>query len=113
LREAKERSQALRSAFEGLPDYSPGTSKSEQSAALAREHGRSMAESLSRLGLKDAKQSADSAKQQLSVAKSAAAEGGGSPEALERAEQELRKQQAWVEDLLRKANERESARAKE
>jgi hypothetical protein len=112
-REAKERAEALRSAFEGLPDYAPGQAKAEQSAALAREHGRAMAESLSRLALKEAKQSADSAKQQLSVAKSSATEGGSSPDALQRAEQELRKQQAWVEELLHKASERESARAKE
>ena len=39
------------SAFEDLPDYAPGQSKSEQAAALAREHGRAMAESLSRLSL--------------------------------------------------------------
>ena len=72
-----------------------------------------MAESLSRLSLKEAKQSGESAKQQLNVAKAAATEGGGSAEALERAGQELRTQQGWVDGLLRKASERESARAKD
>ncbi|HYP90173.1 MAG TPA: DUF4175 domain-containing protein, partial [Polyangiaceae bacterium] len=110
-REAKERAEALRSAFEGLPDYAPGQSKSEQAAALSREHGRAMAESLARLSLKEAKQSAESAKQQLSIAKSASS--GVSPDALQQAEQELKKQQAWVDDLLQKAGERQSARAKE
>lgn len=112
LREAKERAAALSSAFEGLPDYAPGQSKSEQSAALSREHGRAMAESLSRLSLKEAKQNADSARQQLGNAK-AQPEGAVRPDAVERAEQELKKQQAWVEELLRKAGERQSARAKE
>lgn len=112
-REAKERADALRRAFEGLPDYAPGQSKSEQAAALAREHGRAMAESLSRLSLKDAKQSADSAKQQMSSAKQRSQGSTVSPEALDQAEQELSRQSAWVEDLLRKAHERESERAKE
>jgi len=112
MREAKERAAALSSAFEGLPDYAPGQSKSEQAAALAREHGRAMAESLSRLSLKEAKQSADSAKQQLGGAQEAPSESVR-PDAVRRAEQELKKQQAWVEELLQKAGERQSERAKE
>jgi hypothetical protein len=112
-KEAKERADALRQAFENLPDYAPGESKSEQAAALAREHGRAMAESLSRLALKDAKQSAESAKQQLKTAKPRSDGSSVSPEDLERAEQELDKQRAWVDDLLKKAQERESERAKE
>jgi hypothetical protein len=111
-REAKERAEALRRAFEALPDYAPGQSKSGQAAALAREHGRAMAESLARLSLKDAKQSADSAKQQMSTAKQRG-DDGVSSEALERAEQELAKQSAWIDDLLHKAFERESERSKE
>jgi hypothetical protein len=112
-REAKERAEALRSAFDQLPDYAPGQSKSEQAAALSREHARAMAESLSRLSLKEAKASADSAKQQLGTAKGRADGSSISPEAMQRAEQELDKQRAWVEDLLQKAHERESKRAKE
>ena len=112
-REAKERAEALRRAFEQLPDYAPGQSKSEQAAALAREHGRAMAESLARLSLKDAKQSADSAKQQLKSAQQGSDGSSFSPEALQRAEQELAKQSAWIDDLLKKAHERESERAKE
>lgn len=113
MKEAKERADALRRAFEDLPDYGPGQTKSEQSAALAREHGRAMAESLSRLSLKDAKQSADSAKQQLGAASSRSDGGSISPGAVERAVRELEKQGAWVEDLLKKARERESARSQE
>ncbi|RYZ05519.1 MAG: DUF4175 family protein [Myxococcales bacterium] len=112
-REAKERADALRRALEDLPDYAPGQSASEQAAALAREHGRAMAESLSRLSLKDAKQSADSAKQQLGTANSRSDGGDVSKRAIERAERELSKQGAWVEELLKKSRERESARAKE
>jgi hypothetical protein len=113
MREAKERAEALRRALEDLPDYAPGQSATEQAAALAREHGRAMAESLSRLSLKDAKQSADSAKQQLGNANSRR-DGGDVPQSgIERAERELSKQGAWVEELLKKARERESARAKE
>lgn len=110
-REAKERAEALRRAFEDLPDYAPGQSGSEQAAALAREHGRAMAESLSRLSLRDAKQSGDSARQQLSGAKQAAEPSNGA--SLSRAEEELKKQQAWVEELLQKAREKADARAKE
>jgi hypothetical protein len=112
-REAKARAESLRGAFDNLPDYAPGQSKSEQAAALSREHARAMAESLSRLSLKEAKSSADSAKQQLSTAKSRADGSSISPEALERAEQELEKQRAWVDDLLKKAREREQERAKD
>ncbi len=112
-REAKQRADALRQAFESLPDYAPGQAKSDQAAALAREHGRAMAESVSRLGLKEAKQSAESARQQLSVAKQRADGSSVSPEALERAEKELSKQSAWIDELLRKAQERESARSRE
>jgi hypothetical protein len=111
-REAKERAESLRRAFEELPDYAAGQSKSEQAAALAREHGRATAESLSRLALKDAKQSADSARQHLGSAKQTA-DSGVSPEALQRAEQELAKHSAWIDDLLKKAQERESERAKQ
>jgi hypothetical protein len=112
-KEAKERADALRQAFENLPDYAAGESKSEQAAALAREHGRAMAESLSRLALKDARQSAESAKQQLKSAKPRADGGSISPEDLQRAEQELDKQRAWLDELLRKAQERELEHAKD
>jgi len=112
-KEAQERADALRKAFENLPDYAPGESKSEQAASLAREHGRAMAESLSRLALKDAKQSAESAKQQLKTAKPKGDGSSVSPEDLQRAEQELDKQRAWVDDLLKKAQERQSERAKD
>jgi hypothetical protein len=112
-RQAKERAEALRRAFEDLPDYAPGESKSEQAAALAREHARAMAESLSRLSLKDAKQSGDSAQQQLSGAKNASGGSSVDPAALERAQKALEEQRAWVDDLLKKARERESERAKE
>lgn len=111
-REAKERAEALRRALDGLPDYAPGQTPAEQAAALAREHGRAMAESLSRLALKDAKQSADSARQQLSGA-SKAGDGNVSSAAVARAEQELVKQQAFVEELLKKAQDAADARAKD
>lgn len=113
LREAKERAEALRRAFQELPDYTAGQSKREQAAALAREHGRAMAEGLSRLSLKDAKRSADDAQQQLNIAKSRTDGGGPPQQALERAEQELSRQRAWLEDLLEKALEREGERAKQ
>ncbi len=111
-REARERADALRGAFEQLPDYAPSQSPGEQAAALSREHGRAMAESMARLSLKDAKQSAESAKQQLGAAKRAG-NRDVAPEALQRAEQELDKQLSWVDELLKKARERESERAKE
>jgi hypothetical protein len=111
-REAKERAEALRRAFEGLPDYAPGQSPGEQAAALSREHGRAMAESMARLSLKDAKQSAESARQQLKNAQQAAGRGV-SAEDLQRAEQELQKQQAWVEEQLKKARDAAGQRAKE
>jgi Domain of unknown function (DUF4175) len=111
-REAKQRADALRKAFEALPDYAPGQTLAEQAAALAREHARAMAESLSRLSLKDAQQSAESAQQKLSGARSSAGQGVSS-EDLESAERVLKEQRAWVEDLLQKARERAEARAKE
>lgn len=112
-REAKERAEALQRALEGLPDYAPGRTPAEQAAALAREHGRAMAESLSRLSLSDARQSARSAQQQLSGARQAPGGQHVSPEALQRAEQEVAKQQAWLEELLKKAQEGADARARE
>jgi hypothetical protein len=71
-----------------------------------------MAESMARLSLKDAKQSAESARQQLKNAQQSAGRGV-SAEDLQRAEQELQKQQAWVEELLKKAREAAGERAKE
>lgn len=111
--EAKERAEALRRALDGLPDYAPGQSPGEQAAALAREHGRAMAESLSRLALKDAKQSAQNAKQQVDGARKAPSDSSVSPESLSRAEQELQKQLAWVEEQLEKAQKAADERAKE
>lgn len=72
-----------------------------------------MAESLSRLSLRDAKQSAESAKQQLGAAKGKADGTGVAQGNLDQAERELSQQQAWVEELLQKAHERASAKSKE
>ena len=72
-----------------------------------------MAESLSRLGLKDAKQSAASAKSQLGGARQAVGAKGVSEEALTRAEQELGRQLAWLDELLKKGQESADSRAKE
>lgn len=114
VQEANQRAAALRRAFESLPDYAPGASKGEAAASLAREHGRAMAESLSRLSLRDAAKSAESAKQQLKEAKRAGDfSSSATREDLERAEQELDQQRAWLDGLLEKANERESAAAKQ
>ena len=112
-REAKERADALRRALDGLPDYQPGQSPGEQAAAMAREHGRAMAESLSRMSLKDARQSATNAQQQLGAARKAPAQGSVAPESLSRAEQELQKQLAWVDELLDKAQKMADERAKQ
>lgn len=112
-KEAKERAEALRKAFDGLPDYSPGATPSEQAGAMAREHGRAMAESLSRLGLKDAARSAESAAQELARAKQAGQQSGDvNPEGVARAEQELNKQRAWLEEVLNKARERSAEKGK-
>ncbi|HKY37297.1 MAG TPA: DUF4175 domain-containing protein [Polyangiaceae bacterium] len=109
-REAKERAEALRRALSGLPDYAAGQTPAEQAAALGREHGRAMAESLSRLSLKDAERSAKSAQQRLSGARQTAGDSSVSPEDMARAEQEIAKQLAWVEEMLEQARQRTEAR---
>jgi hypothetical protein len=112
-REAKERAEALRRALSSLPDYAAGQTPAEQAAALGREHGRAMAESLSRLSLKDAQRSAKSAQQRLGGARQGAGDSSVSPEDVARAEQEVAKQLAWVEEMLNKARKRTEARDRE
>ncbi len=120
--QAKARAEALRQAFERLPDYAPGQTPAEQAAALAREHGRAMAESVARLGLsasgfaqrvKEAKQSAASAKGQLGGARQAPGSAGVSSEALNQAEAELDRQLAWLDELAQKAQGSTDARSKD
>jgi hypothetical protein len=111
--EARRRAEALTEAFEGLPQYQPGQSPAAQAGALAREHGRAMAESMSRLGLKEAQESAQKARNQLSLAERAQAGQQVSPQALEKARSALAEQQQWIDELLKQAEARAQELAKE
>jgi hypothetical protein len=99
--EAKQRADALRRALADLPQFSHTPGSARSSAALGREHGSAMAESLERLSLGDAVQSGKDAQSALDEAlrKSAGAPDDERAE-LERAKRELKDQLAWAEQRL-------------
>lgn len=99
--EAKQRADALRRALADLPQFSHTPGSARAAAALGREHGGAMAESLERLSLGDAVQSGKDAMNALREAeKKAGASDLLDQEALESAKRELAGQVAWAERHL-------------
>ncbi|MBE7482422.1 MAG: DUF4175 domain-containing protein [Polyangiaceae bacterium] len=99
--EAKQRADALRRALADLPQFSHTPGSARSAAALGREHGTAMAESLERLSLGDAVQSGKDA---LNALKDAEKKAGASDlldrSELEASKSELARQLAWAEQRL-------------
>lgn len=98
--DAKQRADALRKAMNGLPMAGANPGSARAAAALAREHGEAMAQSMSKLSLADAVESGKSALQAL---KDAVRKQDGSVEnraALEQAESAVKRELEWAKKAL-------------
>lgn len=111
-KEAKERADDLRQAMNGLPMAGANPGSARAAAALGREHGEAMAQSLSKLSLSDAVESGKSALQAL---KDAARKQDGSMEnraALEAAEAAVKRELEWAKKALERLKESAEDKAK-
>jgi hypothetical protein len=104
---------ALRRALADLPQFSHTPGSARASAALGREHGTAMAESLERLSLGDAVQSGRDAMSALSEAKRrAGASDLVDPQELEDAKRELAVQLGWAEKQLTELKKNAQAKSR-
>ena len=105
--EAGERAARLRARTAGLPQFADDPNSARAAAALGREHAQSMAQSLSRLALKDAVESGRHARSELSDAlkrsKNPNAFEALDDAALNDAQAELERDLAWAEESLARA----------
>ncbi len=105
--EAGERAAELRQKTAPLPQFGDDPNSARAAAALGREHAQSMAQSLSRLSLKDAVESGRHARSELADAakrsKSSNAFEGIDDAALAEARAELDRALAWAEQSLARA----------
>ncbi|MBX3183288.1 MAG: DUF4175 domain-containing protein [Polyangiaceae bacterium] len=110
--EAKRRAEAVRRGVSGLPlAGNPGSARA--TAALAREHAESMAQSLSKLSLADA---VESGKRAQGAIKEALRKQDSSQEDradLQRAQEALTRELAWAEQELARVKESAERRAGE
>jgi len=114
--EAAERARALREKLARLPQFSDDPDSARASAALGREHAEAMAQSLSRLALKDAVDSGRHSKSELDEAdkkQKSNASGFGflDDAALEDARAELDRDLDWAEKSLSRAQKSASDKA--
>ena len=114
--EAKQRADSLRRALADLPQYAHQPGSARAAAALGREHGGSMAQSLERLSLGDAVQSGRDALSALDDAEKKAR--GGQPDLIEpeeiaSAKKEVAAQLAWAEQQLAKLKRNAEERARQ
>jgi hypothetical protein len=111
--EAKQRADAIRRALADLPQFSHTPGSARSAAALSREHGTAMAESLERLGLGDAVQSGKSSLAALADAeKRAGASDALPPEEIQRAKRELAVQLGWAEKQLNELKKNAQAKSR-
>ena len=113
--EAAERARALRERIARLPQFSDDPSSARASAAFGREHADAMAQSLSRLSLKDAIDSGRHAKSELDDAGKKAKNSSSfeflDEAALSEARAELDRDLAWAEQGLSRAQKGASDKA--
>lgn len=115
-KEAEEHAEAVRRAVRDLPlpGAEPGSARA--AAALGREQGGAMAQSLERLSLKDAVKSGRDAIAALDDAERKARDGRLPTDWLDgdvaEARKQLKKQLAWAEKQLNKLKQKAEARAK-
>jgi hypothetical protein len=114
--EAKQRADTIRRAIAGLPQsaHTPGTARA--SAALGREHGSSMAESLERLSLGDAVQSGRDALSALEDAHKKVSENPDfsslDEQDLAEAKRRVKEQLSWAEQRLGELKQSAALRAR-
>jgi Domain of unknown function (DUF4175) len=105
--EALDRARLLREKIARLPQFADDPSSARASAALGREHADAMAQSLSRLSLKDAVDSGRHAKSELDDAAKKSKSSSGfeflDDAALSDARAELDRDLAWAEQGLARA----------
>jgi hypothetical protein len=113
--EAAQRANELRQKTAPLPQFGDDPNSARAAAALGREHAQSMAQSLSRLSLKDAVESGRHARSELADAakrsKAANAFEGLDDAALAEARAELDRALAWAEESLSRAENSASEKA--
>jgi hypothetical protein len=113
--EALQRAMALREKLARLPQFSDDPTSPRASAALGREHADAMAQSLSRLALKDAVDSGRHGKSELDDAAKKAKTSSSfeylDEEALSDARAELDRDLAWAEQALGRAEKSASEKA--
>jgi len=113
--EANERAAALREKLARLPQFSDDPTSARASAALGREHTDAMAQSLSRLALKDAVESGRHAKSELDDAAKRSKNDSGfdflDQEGLQNARSELDRDLAWAEQSLSRAEKSAAEKA--
>jgi hypothetical protein len=115
--EAKQRADAIRRAVAQLPQTGAAPGSARASAALGKEHGNAMAQSLERLSLADAVQSGRDAMSSLRDAerKAKAPETPSDwidQDGLERVKRELARELAWAEQQLERLKRAAEARAR-
>jgi hypothetical protein len=113
--EALDRARTLREKIARLPQFSDDPSSARASAALGREHADAMAQSLSRLALKDAVDSGRHSKSELDdaskKAKSPTSFDFVDDAALSEARAELDRDLAWAEQGLSRAQKSANEKA--
>jgi hypothetical protein len=113
--EALDRARTLREKIARLPQFADDPSSARASAALGREHADAMAQSLSRLSLKDAVDSGRHAKSELDDAAKKSKSASGfeflDDAALSEARAELDRDLAWAEQGLGRAEKAASDKA--
>jgi hypothetical protein len=111
--EAKKRAKALREAVSKLPKNGGMTKNLENAEASLREKAEAMAESLERMQIGDAHERGESALKAGDDAKDKAWMRPGSDEKIDDAVDEVKKQQEWLDDLLKKIRENAAKKAQE
>ncbi len=113
--EATQRANSLREKLARLPQFSDDPTSARASAALGREHADAMAQSMSRLSLKDAVESGRHAKSELDDAAKKSKQDSGfdflDQEGLENARSELDKDLSWAEQALARAEKSAAEKA--
>jgi len=111
--EAKKRAKALRDAVAKLPKGSGMRKTLESAEGSLREKAESMAESLEKLQIGDARERGDSTMKSLEEAKERAWIEPGAEERLNDVGKEVQKQIDWMDDLLKKLRKNASEKSKE
>jgi hypothetical protein len=112
--EAKERADALRRELADLPQFSHTPGSARSAAALGREHGSAMAESLERLSLGDAVSSGKDARSALAdAAKKPGASETLDSSAMDSAKRAVARELAWAEQRLAELQQNAQQRARD